>query len=475
MNFHCVFEAHSFRFSLEPSTPPPRPKLSCAGRTSKQCRERWCHHLDPSINKGAYTPAEDKIIIEMQAKIGNKWSQIAARLPGRTENSIKIRCKALQRKGTGSSSRSSTNSSRTSRRSDSASSKSRRRQSSSSSITSATSGVSAADSAMEQQLPEGGKDLPEDSPPSPQTDPRSCPPHIPSVDKFELLPHQPSEISRGHPQQSQMFMQRMPMGEAPSSNPAATFSETSDAMGVAMGVSTSAGLVIPPTMSIPRPESENKRWIWPRASGILEGVMNHSGMVRGWPSNSVGEATVMPVKQEAEVERLPCLSSAMYQHLIDRPASCAIGGGGGVNIAPFDGTTVPSASFPGSSSCGDFEQAPLGQYFTPGLNTAAAMQQETVRMSPELTSIEQACGIPNPAPGTDMVLSARSVDFPAAQPIITPEKERVGASFGDFSALSLEDLRAAVGGEEEDAAAPLRSCCSFLDLPEVVGENPLSW
>lgn len=23
------------------------------GRTSKQCRERWCHHLDPSINRGA--------------------------------------------------------------------------------------------------------------------------------------------------------------------------------------------------------------------------------------------------------------------------------------------------------------------------------------------------------------------------------------------------------------------------------------
>ncbi|CAN0427782.1 unnamed protein product, partial [Ectocarpus fasciculatus] len=69
-----------------------------AGRTSKQCRERWCHHLDPSINKGAYTEVEDDIIIETQAELGNRWSQIAARLPGRTENSIKIRCKALQRK-----------------------------------------------------------------------------------------------------------------------------------------------------------------------------------------------------------------------------------------------------------------------------------------------------------------------------------------------------------------------------------------
>ncbi|CAM9880952.1 unnamed protein product [Scytosiphon promiscuus] len=69
-----------------------------AGRTSKQCRERWCHHLNPAINKGAYTEKEDQIIIDTQAELGNKWSLIAARLPGRTENSIKIRCKALLRK-----------------------------------------------------------------------------------------------------------------------------------------------------------------------------------------------------------------------------------------------------------------------------------------------------------------------------------------------------------------------------------------
>ena len=46
------------------------------GRTSKQCRERWCHHLDPSIKKGDYTPEEDKIIMEMQNKSGNKWAQV---------------------------------------------------------------------------------------------------------------------------------------------------------------------------------------------------------------------------------------------------------------------------------------------------------------------------------------------------------------------------------------------------------------
>ncbi|CAM9720704.1 unnamed protein product [Choristocarpus tenellus] len=68
------------------------------GRTSKQCRERWCHHLDPSINKSDYTPHEDRIIISSQKQLGNKWSQIASKLPGRTENAIKIRWKALQRR-----------------------------------------------------------------------------------------------------------------------------------------------------------------------------------------------------------------------------------------------------------------------------------------------------------------------------------------------------------------------------------------
>ena len=46
------------------------------GRSSKQCRERWCHHLDPSVKKGDYTPEEDSIILDMQQKIGNKVRRV---------------------------------------------------------------------------------------------------------------------------------------------------------------------------------------------------------------------------------------------------------------------------------------------------------------------------------------------------------------------------------------------------------------
>ncbi|KAI9919043.1 hypothetical protein PsorP6_012227 [Peronosclerospora sorghi] len=73
------------------------------GRTSKQCRERWYNHLDPSIIRGEYTHEEDQIILDAQARLGNRWSAIAAMLPGRTEDAVKIRWKSLcrVRKGQG--------------------------------------------------------------------------------------------------------------------------------------------------------------------------------------------------------------------------------------------------------------------------------------------------------------------------------------------------------------------------------------
>lgn len=45
---------------------------------------RWHNHLDPRIRKGPWTPEEEQIIIDAQGRWGNKWSQIANLLPGRS-------------------------------------------------------------------------------------------------------------------------------------------------------------------------------------------------------------------------------------------------------------------------------------------------------------------------------------------------------------------------------------------------------
>ncbi|GER32360.1 MYB transcription factor [Striga asiatica] len=58
-------------------------------RCGKSCRLRWINYLRPDLKRGAFSPHEEELILHLHSILGNRWSQIAARLPGRTDNEIK--------------------------------------------------------------------------------------------------------------------------------------------------------------------------------------------------------------------------------------------------------------------------------------------------------------------------------------------------------------------------------------------------
>ena len=67
------------------------------GRNAKQCRERWFLNLDPSINRGPWTPEEDRRLLELSRQCGGRWALISKNMEGRTENAVKTRFHSLQR------------------------------------------------------------------------------------------------------------------------------------------------------------------------------------------------------------------------------------------------------------------------------------------------------------------------------------------------------------------------------------------
>ncbi|CAN8304418.1 unnamed protein product [Cochlearia groenlandica] len=65
------------------------PRAAGLQRCGKSCRLRWMNYLRPDLKRGNFTDQEDELIIKLHSLLGNKWSLIAGRLQGRTDNEIK--------------------------------------------------------------------------------------------------------------------------------------------------------------------------------------------------------------------------------------------------------------------------------------------------------------------------------------------------------------------------------------------------
>ncbi|KAL8160153.1 hypothetical protein V2J09_001690 [Rumex salicifolius] len=65
------------------------PKLAGLLRCGKSCRLRWTNYLRPDLKRGLLSEYEEQMVIDLHAKLGNRWSKIASHLPGRTDNEIK--------------------------------------------------------------------------------------------------------------------------------------------------------------------------------------------------------------------------------------------------------------------------------------------------------------------------------------------------------------------------------------------------
>ncbi|KAM7498212.1 hypothetical protein LguiA_022626 [Lonicera macranthoides] len=65
------------------------PKFAGLSRCGKSCRLRWLNYLRQNVKRGNFSKEEEDLIMNLRDKQGNKWADIATKLPGRTDNEIK--------------------------------------------------------------------------------------------------------------------------------------------------------------------------------------------------------------------------------------------------------------------------------------------------------------------------------------------------------------------------------------------------
>ncbi|CAM9003170.1 unnamed protein product [Rhodiola kirilowii] len=65
------------------------PQKAGLNRCGKSCRLRWTNYLRPDLKHEGFTAEEEDYIIELHKAVGSRWSLIAKKLPGRTDNDVK--------------------------------------------------------------------------------------------------------------------------------------------------------------------------------------------------------------------------------------------------------------------------------------------------------------------------------------------------------------------------------------------------
>ncbi|GAA0167807.1 hypothetical protein LIER_22656 [Lithospermum erythrorhizon] len=68
------------------------------GKTIRQCKRRWYSYLNSDFKKGEWSNEEDMLLCEAQKFYGNRWTEIAKVVSGRTDNAVKNRFSTLCKK-----------------------------------------------------------------------------------------------------------------------------------------------------------------------------------------------------------------------------------------------------------------------------------------------------------------------------------------------------------------------------------------